>query len=135
LPDWRTALEKTNEAIKAFKEFLNKPISKYRAIFCGSIDKVKSAGEAMQVFKEELKESDPYPYYSRRGYFCIHTPLKVCGVISGSNIIGNQGAYLIYEVEKGTYEWYLQALEIVRETIEFVLNNPKEGTYVLHWSS
>jgi len=135
-PNWKESLERTNKAIKAFKDFLKKPISKYQAVFCNSIDKVGSTKEALRVFEKELKEEHPFcSYSSRKGHFYLDEPLKVYGVVSGKNIIGDEGVYLIYEVSKEFYEWYLQALEIVKETIEYVLNNPKEGKYILHWSS
>jgi len=134
LPNWKESLERANKAIEAFKAFLRKPISKYQAVYCSSIDKVKSEREALKVFEEELKRNKHYSYMSRKGDFYFGKPLKVYGVIQGEGFL-NEGVYLIYEVDKEFYNWYFQALEIVKETIEYVLNNPKEGKYVMVWSS
>ena len=55
-------------------------------------------------------------------------------VIHGSDAVinGTDRVYLIYEAD---LSWYQQALEIVLETIEYVLSQPDKEKYVLHWSS
>jgi hypothetical protein len=40
----------------------------------------------------------------------------------------------IYVVTESDNTWYLQALEVVRETIEFVLSQEDKELYYLHWS-
>ena len=42
--------------------------------------------------------------------------------------------YVVYKTEPDRWLWYHQALEIVQETLEFVLANPSPD-YLLHWSS
>jgi len=40
----------------------------------------------------------------------------------------------VYVVTESDNSWYLQALEIVRETIEYVLSRENKEQYYLHWS-
>lgn len=39
-----------------------------------------------------------------------------------------------YVVTESDNSWYIQALEIVKETIQYVLNSETEEQYYLHWS-
>ena len=82
-----------------------------------------------------MKNSKRFPAYSNmKGAFFLNKPLKVRGVVSGKDLIGSQGVYLIYDAEKDFYLWYLQALEIVKETIDWVLQQKNPEEYVLGWS-
>jgi hypothetical protein len=60
-------------------------------------------------------------------------PLKVLAMIPGiQTVLGTRPC--IYVVTESDNTWYLQALEVVRETIEFVLSQEDKELYYLHWS-
>ncbi len=44
----------------------------------------------------------------------------------------SNGVFVVYEVDD--LDWYLQALDIVVETCDYVLAQPDINKYVLHWS-
>lgn len=148
-PDWEQSLSICNEMIAELKSFLQR-LGKYKISFFGQktflwLDvggaKTKSERAALEVFLKEIesKKDHDYNYSSMAGEFFMHSPLKVVAIIQAKN-----GIYAIYdgggdeEDEKEEYVgywWYLQALEIVKETIEYVLSQPDIDKYYLHWSS
>lgn len=71
------------------------------------------------------------------GHFYVGSPVELYAVcpVAHSN---RQGLLVITKSkqnEKLEFEWYIQALEIVIETINFVINSGEENKYVLGWSS
>jgi len=47
--------------------------------------------------------------------------------------LGEWGEYPEEKKENGL-SWYVHALEIVKETIEYVMKQPDQNLYYLHWS-
>jgi len=137
-PDWKQSKVLAEKALRKFRKFLKSPASKYKVTFVSGINNVSSRQEALATFLEEVemhKNSKRFPaYFNGKGAFFLSKPLKVRGVISGQNSIGSQGVYLIYDAEEDFYLWYLQALEIVKETIDWVLQQKSPTEYVLGWS-
>ena len=74
---------------------------------------------------------DPDSAYSNRYGLFFPKPAQIVGVIPGSKY-GSRVAYVILDGDPTP--WYLQALEIVLETIDYVLAQPDRDTYYLHWS-
>lgn len=140
VPDWIEARKRCRFALNKFRDFLKSDTAKYHVTFCHHISKVESAKKALEVFAKELGEkkkagSQLHPYSNKDGNFYLKDPLKVRAVIPGKTASGMfEGVYLIYDDEDNSYDWYFQALEIVNETIEYVLAHPRAGTYALHWS-
>jgi hypothetical protein len=66
--------------------------------------------------------------------FCPEKPLKVRALVHGTDVAGLPALYIVYEHE-GTLEWYTQALEIVQETIAYVLMQEDPERYTLLWSA
>ena len=145
-PDWQQALSLCNDVIEELRTLLQR-IGKYRISFFGQktflgrdvgSSKTKSERDALEVFLEEINKKGAlnYNYSSMAGEFFMHSPLKVVAILQAKN-----GIYAIYEGEDDEkeayagYWWYLCALEIVKETIEYVLSQPDMDKYYLHWSS
>ena len=61
--------------------------------------------------------------------------IQVCGFIPGKDILGDACMYVITKKDTSGPDWYLQALEVVLETIEYVLEQPNPDSYRLAWSS
>ena len=149
IPIWNDSLKRVEEVLSLFKSCMDTDIGKYDASFVHPIAHnggVKSEVEALKLFRDELQEhrksgtgkrdapgtSDSYS--SSKGEFYLGEGLVVYGMIFGSRYsFESNGVYIIYK--RDDLLWYLHALEIVVETINYVLNNPVEvGDYVLHWS-
>lgn len=135
-PDWNEALAATNDAIAKLESFLASPSGKYDVVECRGIERAADAADAMRLFTKELDTySDTGPsrwanYCNGVGYFWFDK-LNVVAQIQGPG----QTSFLIVEREKTEEpDWYLQALLIVRETIEYVLAQPDSEQYFLGWS-
>lgn len=134
-PNWEESLEKINSLIERFsKKGSYRVHSVADNMFREST--IDSPKEALTTFLEELeksKEGGPQSYTNISGEFYFDGPLKVVGMIPGSNnIIGERKCvYVITELDN---VWYVQALEIVRDTIQFVLDQKDKEKYYLHWS-
>jgi len=139
VPDWEEAHKRCRFALNKFGEFLKSDKAKFRVTFCHHLSKVESAKRAFEIFAKELAgrkkaKERLYSFSNKDGDFFLKDPLKLRAAIPGKMGTMFEGVYLICEDEDNSYDWYFQALEIVNETIEYVLVHSKPGTWVLHWS-
>ena len=141
-PNWNMALMKTNRAINLYKEYLNSPVGKYGISTIYNFDRgtAKNSEEAFDIFKKQLenfsKNAGAFDSYScSEGTFYLGDPLKVVGVMQTKGKFGDE-TYLVYEKPefKPEDDFYLQALEVVQETIEYVLAQKDGMKYYFHWS-
>ena len=134
-PNWKDAKKRVHEGIAKFEEFLKTERAKYSVEFVSGIDKVKSEKDAMEVFLRMKKEKHfSGSFSSREGEFHLNKPLKVYGFVPGNRRFPfGDGMFVIYQQTQETLLWYLQALEVVEETIDFVLN-AKNRTFAFSWS-
>lgn len=144
-PDWEAAKDKCESAIAALAGFMATPMADYGIFECAYNIFGDGKGlpndekAALQVFKNELdlhavlkdKAYDSYGNMSGR-YFL--DGLKVCGFVHGKGFGDAPCTYVIYE-SKGEWKWYLEALKITLETIEFAICHPERNKLYLHWSS
>lgn len=134
-PDWGQALQKCEEVIKALESKAG-----YRCFHVGpnifSQPECKSEKTAVEIFLKELSEKKEMDggYSNNKGEFFQNEPLKVLALIPGTFEIFKEipCTYVITESEN---TWYVTALKIVKETIEYVLSQPDQDKYWLHWSS
>lgn len=136
-PNWEGALSRCVHAIELLKSKGNYRVFTVSENIFGSPNLPQNENEALAAFLEQIgKESafDDSGYSTRSGHFYPKTPLKVFGLLPGqSNILKKQScAYVVCE---GENEWYIKALQITKETIEYVLAQPDKEKYWLHWSS
>lgn len=101
-----------------------------------STPEIKTEQQALAAFLNE-KQGNPginYNYSNKVGTFNFVEPDKIIAYIPGTyKLLGpeRECVYVIYESDN---KWYEQALEIVQETIEFVLKQEDKEKYYLHWS-
>lgn len=144
VPDWKQARVRVAFTLGKFKTLLNGEAVKYDATWIQDTPhttRVESAKEALRKFHERREEWEkkkaPFDCWEGRdGYFSLKEPLEVAAVMYGTQCKGMfKGVFLIHKVPKSSFEWYYHALEIVEETIQYVLKHPKPGKYVFGWSA
>jgi hypothetical protein len=92
--------------------------------------------EALDIFMKQFEshKTDPFgdSYSCQQGMFHLKEPLKIFGLMHGKSIFMNEDC--VYYILKMDYSWYIQAAEIVLETIDYVLAQDHPEWYVLAWS-
>jgi hypothetical protein len=163
-PNWNKALNTVNESIKLYSEHLNSPaggirIMKIRANIFGTEKGPKNEKEALDIVKDELKrhmDQTSNPFGSGSGYSNAKGEFDFDGIKCVAFMMGTDSSfssgpccYIAYtendreltklgevenKLDRKEKDWYLQALEITRETIEYVLAQKDPQCYYLHWS-
>lgn len=150
--DWEGALERVNEAIDLFKQSVQdfgtvRVMESSANEFMRLEDSdVRSAHDAMQAYvkeverhKEQSQKNGWDSYGNAKGDFYLGEPLKVKAVIRGVRRPFMRGSdlmpmsYIIYETGEDNMRFYLEALEIIKETCEMAVNDT-EHEYFLGWS-
>lgn len=150
-PDWNQSKELTQQAIETLEKTIGAGNDyhvlrvSYNALISLEEQTVSSEQEAIQLLIKKKRESGGN-FSCREGEFFFDKPLQVCGIIRGAepNIIRqvtkNDNTkepcfYVVYKHGEDGLSWYVQALEIVKATCEYVLSQPDPQKYRLHWSS
>jgi len=127
-PDWDKALTDAKSLLNSLQKVSRSPIGAYNVITIHNfnvIKEVESDAQALAVFWAELERSPEWrSYSSSKGHFYLDG-IDVRAVIPGKEVVHKDSGL----------GWYVEALEIVVETIEYVLNQPDPETYYLVWSS
>ena len=147
-PNWHEALKRTDHLIQAYELYLQSPQAKYVAIeiaanpYAGEngINNEKSAIDAfVEKTKGRSEDSGFSSFGCNLGDFYL-SGIKLVAVIPRDKSVKDpfsrgQVFYAIVEKEKtDEKDWYLTALQIVKETITYVLNQPDSEAYFLSWS-
>lgn len=147
-PNWHEALEKTDHLIQAYELYLQSPQAKYVAIEISanpyaSENGINNEKSAIDAFVEKTKgrseDSGFSSFGCNLGDFYL-SGIKLVAVIPRDKSVKDpfgrgQVFYAIVEKEKtDEKDWYLTALQIVKETITYVLNQPDSEAYFLSWS-
>lgn len=137
VPNWDESLVRVENAISDMNQFLNSEIGKYDSIEVSGMTCAKNENEALEIFKEQLNKKSEYNYSCRNGNFFLAEPITVVGFIQGGDgFFGSKKSFLITKKKETTEkDWYLQALEIMRETIQYVLAQPNKEHYFFKWSA
>ena len=150
-PDWDRALVKVNEAITGYEAHLNSDAGKYLVTEVRPIWQhgVKTEAEARELVMNAINSASGFRSFSTgHGTFWLDG-LKVVGVVTKTyepparsdvigQIINQPSVFVVYEREpdeSGKEDWYLTALKIVRESIQFVIAQPDRQDFYLCWSS
>lgn len=147
-PDWEKSKEITIAAIESARKIFrnSEPIYKVHPIYDFSNTKVNSPAEALEAFKRvretfegltEVQQDMMCWSSDSNGLFMLRNEPKVVAVILGHDDYRNV-AYMIHELSgerKTEYEWYIEAYEIVLETIEYVLSHVLRKSFYLVWSA
>ena len=141
VPDWPNCLTRAQEVLKELKEFSEKCSFSIDPVFHCPNRGPASTEEAAKVLKNELetnkKDKMLFGSYSNaNGHFFIKEPAEVIAIMTGSlkMILGNETVPCTYVAYKNDLKWYIEAIEVVIEAIEYALNN-KNGICALAWSS
>jgi len=138
-PDWNNALKVVEGSIRLLKKDKGYRIESVAANMFSPDDVPLTPAAALQVFNKELQEKskrlEHQCYSNRNGEFYLdNAGLKVHGMIPGKDMFQRPCTYIIYK-PKDANKYYLQALEIVKETIEYVLGQKNPQEYYLSWSA
>lgn len=151
-PDWKSSLTRAKDILAMFEDWVAEN-GKYSAVkidfnmFRPKNEFPKSQKEAMDTALRVIKEHHNGGAFSNiDGNFWIPgkdiiepdqkvSALSVVAAIPAiENGFGTEPCvYLITENEHG-YKWYVNALKIVIETIQFVLAQPDREHFYFHWS-
>lgn len=134
-PNWKESLYKVTDVIEQLKETGAYRVQDFSPNIFAERDIPTSSFEALQVFlKEQVNHADnKYNYSNIHGDFFMSEPLKVLAILPGKKqFLGERQC--IYAITESDNTWYINALEIVKETIEFVLSQENKEQYYLHWS-
>lgn len=136
-PNWEAALKNAKHALKELRKKGNYSVMDISEnIFGASENAPTSEKEALDLFIAEVSRKDNSgmeAYSNKEGHFYTQG-LKVLGLISGTNEMLRRKTQCTYVIYEGKNKWYIEALEIVVETIEYVLSKTDTELYYLHWS-
>lgn len=137
-PDWNECLKRVEKALRQLNKKGNYRCFDVTENMFGQPNLPQSEKEAIQIVIDELthKESQFTAYSNNKGIFYLKEPLPVIALIQGeNNMFGKKKCTYVVTKDEENNSWYRQALEIVKETIEYVLAQPDKEKYYLHWSS
>jgi hypothetical protein len=142
-PIWENCLEKLKDVHKKLQKIISDNeafgvVESYDG-FGDLVDdhSVKSSEAALKIFLEEKRRDNRMNDYSNRtGEFYFGNPLEVVGIITGvkKKYFTNEYLPCQYLIYKDNLDWYLQAVEIMIATVEYVLAQSDKEKYYLHWS-
>lgn len=138
-PDWSNALRVVQKSIDLLKKDKGYRIESISPNLFSPDDVPQSPAAAMEIFKQQLKgksRNKNFQCYSNKSgeFYLDNVGLKVYGMIPGKDMFDRQCTYVVYKQNDGNKS-YLQALEIVKEAIEYVLAQKNPQEYYLHWSA
>ncbi len=138
-PDWLQAQARAQIAIDKLREHMASPMGSYDVIEVNGYDPVGSKEEALALLKNELEQKHSWGggYSNRAGDWFLEG-LSIVGAVPGKpSFMGQPTYYLFTKSEKpgGNLQWYLEALEVTKEMIDYVLAQPDVDNYFLSWSS
>lgn len=146
-PYWIESLGRCKNALTNLCGVLSCEDSKYDITFIeaeglfGDQPTLKGEQAAKQICMEEMKKVNQEwgGWSNKQGHFWSKG-LEVVGILPGKatfSLIGKPrlGVYVVYKMPADTaWAFYSQALEIVLETIQYVLAQPDPENYYLAWS-
>jgi len=149
-PDWKKVIENCDRVIAEFREFLKEnPFSVLKVMgnpFMDTAHMPKSEADALRIAKENLKTEQFADELLKNGFGnrngeWFPQGMKIYGAMPGfEKFINSQTpvTYLVVKYNDDTgeepFKWYINALEIVKETAEWVLNQENPEKYFLHVS-
>lgn len=134
-PNWHVALDNINDVIDKFSKVKPYRVTEVSQLFLDG--QVKSERDAYNVFITELDKSKEYErsfnYSNKFGDFYLEEPIEVVALIPGTKSTFTERP-CTYVVTKTDNTNYMKSLEIVRETINYVLAQKDINKYYLKWS-
>lgn len=136
--DWKKCLKNVDTVLKQYREHIASPLGRFGVIEVGrpfGEPNISTAEEAFKLFAKERESNRPggFTSYSNVNGEFYHDGMKIHAIIPSSNRFVM--SYLVYERETDDEgDFYLQALEIVKETCQYVLGQKDPENYYMHWS-
>ena len=144
-PDWTLARDICLKAIADFTTHIEQhPYGVVPLTFDPNISPIQAqitskalALQKLVAMKEQITDTQPNTFGGWAGDFFLTEPLEVLAVIPGTaGFLDRPDLPCFYIVFQHKHlDFYLQGLEIVLETIEYVLEQPDSDKYYLEWSS
>jgi len=105
-------------------------------------EEINSHTAALRLFRQEMSQyrKDPDPelgnYSTEKGEFMFAKPWKVLAVIPGANEGGQSKQPCTFVVYEEDVLWYSEAIDVIEETIDFVLSQTEleQKKYHISWS-
>ena len=139
VPDWNYALTMVQESIEMVKKDKGYRIETIAANMFDPDNVPTSPAAAMEKFNEQLARVSPknkdFTWYSNRdGHFYMDKKgQEVHGLIPGKDMFNKPCTFVVYKLKDGN-KYILQSLEVVKETIEYVLAQDNPQAFYLRWS-
>lgn len=154
-PVWEGCLERAKNTHERWRQATKNFTEMYRMFSAGNpfiVPTIANDREAMKAFLSERTRRDEAlakqeagsqdylmggSYSNRDGNFFLDKPIEIHAAIPVlEDVLGQKhiATYLIYKDTGDNVAWYGQALEVVIETIEYVLAQENPSEYLLHWS-
>lgn len=134
-PDWEKALENAENVLKGLIKADGVRIHRVSVEKIFGENKIKSPVDAYNAFVGETDRNNQpdFNYSNGVGDFYMNNPVEVLAMIPGTEKLFGENKCLYY-VTKTEDKWYEQALEIVIDTIKYVLEKEDKEKYYLSWS-
>jgi hypothetical protein len=140
-PDWRESLDRALYTKEKFQRYIQD--TPYRSMFIAQNDCVanqvantpeQAIGRAIQKLSEHREEPDTdMSWFSTGiGHCFFGAPMELVVAVPAKQY-GQEGFFLVYRDPE--LHWYLKAVEIVIETIEWVLDQPEPSRFAFSWSA
>jgi len=137
--NWLQAQARAQIALDTLREYMKGEMAAYDVIEVNGYDAVGSKEEALALLKNELGHKSAFGGgYSNRAGDWFPEGLKIVGAVPGkANFMGKPTYYLFTKSDEpgGNFKWYLDALEVTKEMIDYVLAQPDPNEYFLSWSA
>ena len=152
VPDWKKCKTRCKKILTKFRKYLNEngnfTVLDMSTLLRDAKDYPKGKAEVLGLFNAERKRNESKPqgimggwYSTCNGMFCVSDPPILRMLTMGMDSCGGVAAYAVIESApgapgaRGPVDWYLEALEVTLEMIEWVLKQDKPEDYTLHWSA
>jgi len=137
-PDWATAKEKATHILNEFRVRIDNDDYLYGVHHDSILEMAaKSKEDALALFQSKMQKTrDGHGFKNfscSEGSFYLDG-LDVRAIIPGSMFGHFKGYFIIYKKDREHFDWYEQALQIVVETIDYVLQQSDPQNYYLRWS-
>lgn len=137
VPDWEDAAYRISLLINEFTDAIQES-GKYDVFQASTFIENKELNSekiALDLFIKQINSSNLKGWYSNREGNFISKGIRVKAILNGWGIFDRPATYVIYDAEKNWHKWYMEALEIVQETILWVLASGEPNNYGFVWSS
>lgn len=135
-PDWNQALDRIKSVLEMYKKDKGYRVESVSANLFNPDQVAKNPAAAMDIFQQQFFSSArTFTSYSNRdgAFYLDKKGLQVHALIPGKDFMDRPCTYAIYKNE-ASVKHYRQSLEIVLETIEYVLKQKDPQNYYLRWS-